>query len=208
MRLLLLILLVVLHASCKQNSSTAHKPAAQLLDSVYTIIGVINGADSGSVVVLQFLGTPKKPDTAAIAGSQFEFKGKADEALVADIYVPAGSNEPVKALKVIVENSVINIEANKDSLHKATVIGGISNNEFNALKKALVIYEDSLERVGLRAEIANVAGDTIMRDKIYEVYNNIKKEKNITIKQFAIEHPKNVGGAYYITTVYDIVLVN
>lgn len=196
-------LLILIFASCKQKNSTADKPAEQLLDSVYTISGIVNGADSSSVVVLQFLGIDRKPDTAKINGNQFEFKGKAHEALVAELFIPHESHEPVNGLPIVVENSVINIEGNKDSLHTAIVIGGISNNDFNTLRKALRLYEDSMQSVGIRGEEANIAGDSALNAKLHEQYFNLEKEKNITIKQFAIEHPKSIAGAYYVTTVFD-----
>jgi peroxiredoxin len=203
MRFTFFLLMTLAFTSCKQNNSTADKPAEQLLDSVYTISGIVNGADTGSLVVLQFLGTDKKPDTAKITGSQFEFKGKAQEALVAEIYIPQESHEAPKGLKVVVENSVINIEGSKDSLHTATVIGGISNNDFNTLKKALRVYEDSLELIGIRGEEANISRDSALSANLHEQYYSIEKEKSTTIKQFAIEHPKSVAGAYFVTTVFD-----
>jgi peroxiredoxin len=199
-------LLALAFNACKQNSSTADKPVEQLLDSVYTINGVVNGADSGSVVVLQFLGTDRKPDTANITGNQFEFKGKADEALVANIFIPQESHDAVRGLNVVVENSVINIEGNKDSFYTATVIGGISNNDFNTLKKALRLYEDSMELVGIRAEEANIAGDTALSATLHEQQYVLEKEKSTTIKQFAIEHPKSVAGAYFVTTEFNYTL--
>jgi thiol-disulfide isomerase/thioredoxin len=199
-------LLALAFNACKQNSSTADKPVEQLLDSVYTINGVVNGADSGSVVVLQFLGTDRKPDTANITGNQFEFKGKADEALVANIFIPQESHDAVRGLNVVVENSVINIEGNKDSFYTATVIGGISNNDFNTLKKALRLYEDSMESVGIRAEEANIAGDTVLSAKLHEQQYVLEKERSTTIKQFAIEHPKSVAGAYFVTTEFNYTL--
>jgi peroxiredoxin len=204
MRLTFFVSLIALaFVACKQNNSTADKPAEQLLDSVYTISGLIKDADSGAVVVLQFLGTDRKPDTAKITGNQFEFKGRADEALVADIYIPQDSHEPRKGLKVVVENSVINIEGSRDSLHTAKVIGGISNNDFNTLKKALRLYEDSMESVGIRAEKANIAKDTALSATLHEQQYLIEKERSTTIKQFAIEHPKSVAGAYFVTTEYN-----
>jgi peroxiredoxin len=204
MRLTFFVSLIALaFVSCTQNNSTADKPAEQLLDSVYTISGVVKDADSGSIVVLQFLGTDRKPDTANITGNQFEFKGRADEALVADLYIPQESHDPVKGLKVVVENSVINIEGSKDSLHTAKVIGGISNNDFNTLKKALRLYEDSMESVAIRAEEANIAGDSALSATLHEQQYVIEKERSTTIKQFAIEHPKSVAGAYFVTTEYN-----
>ncbi|HEX8332970.1 MAG TPA: TlpA disulfide reductase family protein [Segetibacter sp.] len=203
MRLTFFLFITLAFVSCKQNNSTADKPAEQLLDSVFTISGIVNGAGSGSVVVLQFLGTDRKPDTANITGNQFEFKGKAAEALVADIYIPQESHEPVKGLKLVVENSVINVEGKIDSFFAATVIGGISNNDFNTLRKALLVYEDSLEMIGIRGEEANIAGDSVLSANLHEQYYTLEKEKNTTIKQFAIEHPKSIAGAYFVTTVFD-----
>jgi peroxiredoxin len=203
MRLTFFLFITLVFTSCNQNNSTADKPAEQLLDSVYTISGIVNGADSGSVVVLRFLGTDRKPDTADITGNQFEFKGKADEALVADVYIPEESHEPTRGLKVVIENSVINIEGSKDSFFAATVIGGISNNELNTLRKALLVYEDSLQLVSIRGEEANIAGDSVLSANLHEQYYTIEKEKNTTIKQFAIEHPKSIAGAYFVTTVFD-----
>jgi len=207
MRSFYFILIVFIFSSCKQNNSTADKPAEQLLDSVYTINGIVEGAEGGSFAILQFLGTERKPDTVNITGDEFEFKGKASESLVADIYILQGVSKSAKGLPIVVENSVINIEGKKDSLHKAVVIGGISNNDFNTLKKALLVYDDSLDLVRFRTEQARVAGDSVLIDKLSTEYFNIENEKNTTIKQFAIEHPKNIAGAYYATSVNLFTLV-
>lgn len=193
---------LVLFLSCKQNTS-ADKPVEALMDSVYSIEGIVVGADSGALAILEFLGTGKKPDTAVIAGNRFQFKGSANDPLVADLYIQQQSHSPAKPLKIIVENTVINVEGKADSISDANVIAGISNKDFITLKKSLRLVEDSMEFIGLSADEANLRKDSAALQNLHNRYTSFSTEKTRLIKQFALEHPKNIGGAYYVTTEYD-----
>jgi thiol-disulfide isomerase/thioredoxin len=203
LRILTFFIIFGIIISCNSKNSDADKPVEQLLDSVYTIAGIVKGAEDSTMVVLNFSGVKRKPDTTFIKNGQFEFKGGADEAIVGEVYVLNESHDLPKPLRIVVENSVINVEGVMGSFHAATVIGGINNNDFNDLKKPLMVYEDSIEVISIKAAEANSTGDTSLMAILDEQYNKLEKEKSTTVKQYAIEHPKSIGAAYFVTLEYN-----
>ena len=199
-RSLSVLVIIGIFISCTGKSSTADKPVEELMDTAYTISGIAKGAPDSTVIVLQFIGVEMEPDTTYVKGEKFEFKGVATDPVVAAIFVLEESHDLPKALRIIVENSVINIEGENGNFHLANVIGGIRNNDFNDLKKALVIYEDSIDVLMMQAAEAEVDGDTTLLAKLQYNYSSTEKEKATILKQYVFEHPKSIGAAFFVIT--------
>jgi peroxiredoxin len=206
MRYIYFLLLITTIISCKQNAADDKKQGAAVSNTSYVIAGSVEGADSSEMVVLKYLGTDKS-DTTYTQAKTFLFKGTAAEPLMAIVYLPNSLNEQSRPLSFMVENAEIHIEGHKDSLHKAKVVGGLANSDYNSLKKILKSYDDKIEELTREAEKAQTSSDIATLQNLQVQYSQTAHDKQLAIKQYATENSKSVAGAYFVyqdlTTDYD-----
>ena len=165
----------------------------------YIISGTAEGVENGKTIVLQTQDPVTRAilnlDTVKVENGKFEMKGKVTEPSfhVLNIESLQGS------VPFILENGEINIEINKDSIHKSKVSGTYNNDEF-------VTFKDEMDKVQKKAidfqkknmsimQKAQQTQDTATINGLMKDYMKIQQETAEKSKskynEYAESHPKS-----------------
>jgi peroxiredoxin len=197
MRLVSITLILSLLFACGQSEQK--DTVKELEASDFHIIGYFDTIPDGTKIVLTYLGIDTISDTAVVKDGQFKFSGRMPEPLMAQLYLLDANNNAGAALSLIAENATINIEGKKGPLQTATVIGGINNTEYNTLKKIVQLYWDSISVLKNKRQEAERLKDSVQIKSLALQLDTMEVETRKAIKQFVVEHPKSIAGAFYIS---------
>lgn len=160
-KIVLVLLTTLLVISCKKEG--------------YEINGTIKGVNNGEKIYIETLdkNNPVRIDTAVIENNKFHFEGKLNNGLEIAIL---RLEEPYKMMALILENGVINVTMDVDTL-KNSKIGGTTENDifqqFNDEIKAKYDLIDKFKNDNKeKMEVAQKNNDSI---SIKNLLNELKK---------------------------------
>jgi len=160
----------------------------------YAIEATINGIPDGVRAFLKVpneKGVPQPKDTAIVQNGKFVFTGEVEFPQLGFIYV----NGAPGSINLFIENANVTIDAHKDSLPTANVIGGKHNKEYKEFLKTSRILGDKVRRVRKNYQAAVVSKDTALINAARKNVNNTEKEAAAFQQKYVAEHPES-----YIST--------
>jgi len=181
--------------SCKDHSSK--NPDAIVKDSTYTIIGKIQGVDSGWVYLMHDQSDAHVPDSAKIDSGFFTFTGKADAPEYCLLGIPNNGSREYR-LGFFVENGKINLSGKKDSVADATITGSVAQDEYKnyiASRKSLDEEEAKLRDL---YDIVEAKKDPRLTDSLKKIFELYEKKQKDFIKEYIKNHPASYVGALQV----------
>ncbi|MEP6710903.1 MAG: TlpA disulfide reductase family protein [Ferruginibacter sp.] len=152
--LLLLLLPVICFAQAKKSKTSAQKTTSKTVISKkpdvaktidgFVINGIITGYADGAQVNLLNANTGEPEATTKIANGKFILSGKMP---FPDFRVITVNNDK-RYITLFLDNSIIELNAVKDSIENASVSGSASHNEFIEYNTATKPYEKMLNQQG------------------------------------------------------------
>ncbi len=177
-----LFLAVMLISSCSKRA-----------DNEYLIKGKISGKVPSEVYLQQYVdGEMLNIDSANYINGTFELKGTISSP---DYYYIQVGDERDK-IGLFVENSIITVTANIDSLENAVISGSKTQNLYDEYKEAKSGFTNQLN--ALYAEYQNAKTDAEKAD-VERRYDSIDNKQTEFVKQYVITHGNSVITPFIIT---------
>lgn len=167
--------------------------ACQSAKDEYTIKGTIAGVEKGKVYLIKVVeGMPQTVDSTEVAAGKFTFKGKME---TPDLRVLRLNDRDYFA-QFFLDNSKINVAAQKDSLAKTKITGSPTQDIFQN-------FINEMERVGKEVNAlqdkyrkAMQTGNTEVADNAKIDYQALMDNNMVYTKNFVKQHPNSVVAAY------------
>jgi thiol-disulfide isomerase/thioredoxin len=184
-RLALLLVVVFIAASCKNNEE-------------YTISGSIKGMQSGNVILEKQseMGMGSVPvDTVKIVDGKFEIKGKTLEPSIHFIQVENLQGK----VPFVLEAGDITITVDKDSIFKSKMSGTYSNDEFYKFNEDLGNMQKKLKKSLMKFQMENEAkmkeaeknNDTVTINSLRKQFRELRREGTDYMNDYPKKHPKS-----------------
>ncbi|MGY0392181.1 redoxin domain-containing protein [Bizionia sp. KMM 8389] len=163
---LLLLSLIVFAVSCKDEASKEG----------YVLNGSIDKAADGEIIRLRNgdLKAPEFNDSTVIKNGTFTFKGKVQSP---DLFILAIDKAP-GGIPIILENTEITVNVNKDSIPGSTVSGSHENDIFNVFKELSDPLRRKNQSMGRDFMAARTAGDTQKMNSIQAQFKVLMDSTN------------------------------
>lgn len=182
------ILLSLLVFSCKDKTASS--------GGSYTLKGKITGIDSGFIYLYDVQNGEADPDTAVLSNGGFEFKGSVEEPRF--MFLSLGETVPNQPLGFFLEGGNIVVDANVDSLHKGSITGSTTQDEFKKYQNDFSGLNDKQRALMEEYQEADMAGDM---GKIMEVQiraQELEKESKAIITNFIKNNPNSYVSAFLL----------
>jgi len=181
-----LLVLCIFHISC--NNSKSKK------ESTYFILGKIDGITEGQMIVCKQESDDAKSDTAfANKEGGFSFSGKLTEPVFATIYFPQAANEPSEVgISLFLEADSIHIQANKNNLEEATVIGGENNKDLLAFQNLIKPFNTRMLALQDSMRVANAVTGKDIQEQIM----HLQSDRGQLVEKYINDNPKSTTAAY------------
>lgn len=179
MKKLLFPIIVFLFASCQQQKN----------ESSFIITGTIQELDNGTV----YLHTKRQSIdlTSEIENEGFVFEGNVTEPCRCELTIDGVDGSIIFWL----ENSDIEIEANKDSLNKAVIKGSKMQSDQVAYEKILEAVKTKYNIDGINEEYGSASEEH--RAELDQIFNAYEEDLWEAKKQFVVDNPSS----YYSTII-------
>lgn len=167
--------------------------ACQTTRDEFSIKGTIAGVETGKVYLQKIVdGRPQSIDTADVVDGKFTFKGKME---VPDIRI-LKLNEQDYFAQLFLDNSDVNVVANKDSLRTTKITGSPTQDIFKSYLTELERMNKEVAKLQEHYQSAKVSrnADEAKKDSIDYIatMDNMK----VFTKNFVKQHNKSVVSAY------------
>lgn len=181
------------------TASAAIISCSKVKDGEYLITGTAKGIENGKTIILQGQDPTTRMavalDTVKVENGKFEIKGKVTEPAFHTLIIQ-GANQPYP---FILETGEINIEIDKDSIHKSKVSGTYNNDEYSKFNEELTKTQKSLidfqKKNTTKMQEAQKAQDTATINGLMKQYMEIQTEVQANSKKkylaYAESHPKS-----------------
>lgn len=170
-------------------------PLAAMAQDGYTIKGKVGALNAPAKAYLNYrTAAANVLDSVELKNGVFEFKGKVDGPVSAQIMVKHTAANPVSrmaydVLPIYIENKVITVTAS-DSVKKATIKGSVVNDENKKLEALLKSPNDKMKALSTEyyAKTPEQRNDPAYRKSIEERSDAIEKEMAPINKKFISEN--------------------
>ncbi|MCD9575023.1 DUF4369 domain-containing protein [Flavobacterium soyae] len=188
------------------TASAAIISCSKVKDGEYLITGTAKGIENGKTIILQGQDPATRMtialDTVKVENGKFEIKGKVKEPAFHTLILQ-GANGPIP---FILETGEINIEIDKDSIHKSKISGTYNNDEYVKFNDDLTKTQKSLidfqKKNTTKMQDAQKAHDTATVNGLMKQYMEIQTEVQANTKKkylaYAEGHPKSYISALII----------
>lgn len=188
------------------TASAAIISCSKVKDGEYLITGTAKGIENGKTIILQGQDPATRMtialDTVKVENGKFEIKGKVKEPAFHTLILQ-GANGPIP---FILETGEINIEIDKDSIHKSKISGTYNNDEYVKFNDDLTKTQKNLidfqKKNTQKMQQAQQAQDTATINSLMKQYMEIQTEVQASTKKkylaYAEGHPKSYISALII----------
>lgn len=192
MRKLVFLAIVFVAIGCRNGNNNQQ---TKVVSGGFVINGQVNGIDSGWVYLGYNDSAGMVQDSAKLLNHKFLFTGKVKEPTL--YYMWMGSNgQPVS---FFVEDTVISITADKDSIDKAVIKGSHTQQLYETYKNTMKPF--AMQRMGISEMYDKVAksGDKKAMDSLVKAYYKVDDDEHDAIISFIQSNPSSVIGAWAVT---------
>ncbi len=198
----LLSALAITAGACNNSRQDAENPKAAAADSSYTLTGKIAGLDS-SWVYLQYQETDSMnapSDSTRMQQGVFTFKGfiPRPQFVMLEVRGLGGNANYGHPLEFFLDKGVMMVNANKDTLYKASIIGSHAQDEYLALLKSFSPIEQAQSNLDSPYQAAKKTMDQHLLDSLLKIFNGLEQQRKDLVKQYVLSHPASYIGAYEI----------
>ena len=189
---------IVLAVSGCQSPATTNA-GKTVPDSTYTLIGKIQGLDSGRVYLTHRQGEERRTDSTLLKNGAFVFSGKAPIPEFCNLTIrPATGKEG--AFGFFLQNGALDLSGQKDSLTDATVkiTGAPAEDEFHQYLEKDKFFDSSFEKLGQAYEAAEARKDTRTTDSIKITAKQVGEQHLLAVKEYALKHPASYISAFEV----------
>ena len=178
--------------SCQDNSDKSEST-----DPHYSINMSIQNTemDSAFLYTLKTSGWELK-DSVAIDSGSFHFEGEIDGAE----YFAIGNKNRAYAVNFLADNSNISIMGNFEEPGEERIVGSNVNDELNAIKDSLSIFDGQMQSVIERYDEAQSQGDTAAMAELEIEYYASSELKDTWLKGWIEKNPQSFVAQFYIVT--------
>lgn len=182
---ILSILLVSLVWSCKEKAT-----------GTYTLTGKVTGLDSGFIYLHNIQDSEAEPDTAALVNGSFEFSGAIEEPRF--VFLSMGDALPHQPLGFFLQEGKIVVSASIDSLHKGTVTGSATQDDFIKYQNQFSGLADKQRALIEEYQEADMAGDMGKMMEIQVRFQQLEDESKTIIVDFVKANPSSYVSAFLL----------
>jgi peroxiredoxin len=179
----------VILVACHGNSSQSNPGG-------YVINGTISNKDSGWLYLGHEDSAGFVQDSTRIKDHKFTFIGKVAEPAL--WYLMASNGNDAKPLPFFIEDTTIQITANKDSMDKAVITGSHSQALYEAYRKMIVPFKMKQQEVYKSYDMAYQNKDKALMDSLTKVYDQAEKDEHDATISYAQSNPSSIVGAWAI----------
>ncbi|MCK4664524.1 MAG: AhpC/TSA family protein [Bacteroidales bacterium] len=184
--LYLIIIIEFLFFSCSLDNKKSEK---------YKISGTINGITTNKIYLGKYI--DKKwlsIDSTYVINCKFSFTGNID---IPELYnIKLTENKGTTPF--FLENSVINIVINVDSLINTEISGSLTQDIFILFSDKLKPFENKLENLYIEYRKAKNENNNELMSEIDIKYDSVIEQKNLFIKEFILKNNSTVVSPYLI----------
>ncbi len=132
-------------------------------------------------------------DSTEIKDNAFKFEGMLE---VADLYfIRVGQAEPIQ---LFLENGLIEVKANLDSMDKAEIKGSATNDTYKKFNEDMLPFRKRMETLYVKADSLKMTNKYTPEEEkeLDKEYDAINAEQNACASKFVNENPKSVAAAF------------
>ena len=167
--------------------------SCQTAKDEFSIKGTIAGVETGKVYLEKIVdGRPQSIDTADVVDGKFAFTGKME---LPDIRI-LRLNEQDYFAQLFLDNSKINVVANKDSLRATKITGSPSQDIFQVYLTELEKLNKQVQELQQKYQSAMTTGNEDEAKKAEIDYKAMIEDMKVFTKNFVKEHNSSVVAAY------------
>ncbi|HEX5026902.1 MAG TPA: TlpA disulfide reductase family protein [Agriterribacter sp.] len=204
-KLIIVLMFAAMLSSCGDNGKSANggKIGAE---SAYSLVGKIEGLDSGWVYLHHAEKKQEVPDSAKIVNGSFEFNGDAENPEFALLGFDQGGQKKFP-LGFFLEAGKISLKGTKDSLFNAIIDGSESQDEFMKFNELRKPIEEKQKQLYQQYQMASMSGDIQKAGEIEKEYQSLEGENKALVIKFVKENPASYVSAFQLaqTFSYDVV---
>jgi len=166
----------------------------------FTINGTIKGMESGWV----FFGHNNDSigfvrDSVQVANGHFTYSGKVAEPTQYYLWLMEREGRMVSPVDFFVEDTVIQVNINKDSLKDAMINGSKVEEQYKQYKQALKPVKDKMMALDKGFSEASDKGDKAAIDSIEKQYGSIEKDEHEAIMGYVDRNTSSFIGAWSVS---------
>jgi peroxiredoxin len=181
---------MIVIAGCHSGSNSQSNPGG------YIINGTISNKDSGWVYLGHEDSTGFVQDSTRIKDHKFTFMGKVAEPM--QYYFMASNGSDAKPLPFFIEDTTIQITANKDSIEKAVITGSTSQALYEAYRKSMMPLKMKQQVLYKSYDVAYQEKNKPLMDSIEKAAEQLDKEEHNATIDYAVANPSSIIGAWAI----------
>ncbi|MHB1921454.1 MAG: redoxin domain-containing protein [Chitinophagaceae bacterium] len=176
-------------AAC--NRAPKNKYGAQ-----FTLLGKINGLDSGEIYLTHRSNGSYLTDTVEVRQGAFQFSDTVSEPTLYDLGI--GRQDP--GLSFFVDNQVIHLTVDRDSLNAGKVSGSRAEDQYLTYLAKMQIFQSQLKHLMQTYALAGRQGTlNQMQDSLELMYEEIQRQQQDSIVSYVRDHPHSIIGAWAVS---------
>jgi peroxiredoxin len=178
---------------------------AQAVRDSFSIIGNINMTGKGTMMLSYLDGQKTILDSADIKNGLFFFNGSVKLPTPARLFVKGSRHQyAAENINFYLENSLIQIYANKDSMNASIVKGSRSNDDKDSIDALLTPYYECMRSLRNVRDFATGQQLHSLLEDIDKIYDELPGAQRKIIVDYALAHP----GSYAITNMLSMNFTN
>jgi peroxiredoxin len=165
----------------------------------FTINGTIKGMESGWVFFGHNDSTGPIRDSVQVANGHFTYTGKVAEPTQYYLWLMERDGRKVSPVDFFVEDTMMQININKDSLKDAAITGSPIEDQYMQYKQAIKPVRDKKMALDNSFAEASDKRDKTAIDSIEKLYGGLEKEEEETIMGYVDKNPSAFIGAWSVS---------
>jgi peroxiredoxin len=171
----------------------------------FTLNGTINGMETGWIYIGHSDSAGFVKDSAAIKGHMFTYMGKVADPAAYYIWLHEKDGMMVDQFEFFVDDTVMQVNVNKDSLAKTTVTGSPAEDLFVAYNAKMQPFKDKKMALNRAYEIAASTNNKATMDSLEMAYEKLGKDQMDATASYIQSNPNSVIGAWAVRReLYDL----
>jgi len=174
----------------------------------FTIQGTVKGMESGWVFFGHNDSTGFVRDSVQVASGHFTYAGKVAEPTQFYLWLMEREGKMVSPVDFFVEDTMMQMDINKDSLKDAHITGSNAEAEYMQYKQTLKPVKDRMMELDNSFTEASNKGDKAAIDSLEKLYDGVESQEHDAIIAYVDKNPSSVVGAWSVSRnlLYDVEL--
>jgi peroxiredoxin len=189
---------VIIALACSVVAIACHNAPKNTNPGGFIIEGTVKGMDTGWIYFGHNDSNGFVSDSAHIKGGQFTFTGKVSESAEFFLWLKLVNGKMVDPFDFFVEDTLMQMNVNKDSLVATGVTGSNVENLYLQYKQALKPVTDERKALSKAYNVADAKNDQHAMDSLDVVSMKSEEKFHEAIVDYVSKNPSSVIGAWSV----------